>query len=441
MAAMHTNGHPSSREVQHEINRIRHEMDHTLDEIGDYLHPKHLLDYFIDSVRSGSSGASKERARAMARQGADAVKAHPGPAMLMAGAALWYLMDRGRDQERPIHRGGEGPDIHGRRRTATYGAWEAGYDWTSAKEDESTWSEKARDALDKVRSVVSDQSLAAKDKIKAVANHMMSASGKSRDELHAQWANLREHAGSFVDARTGEPYADEYGDGTLSEAVACAYLCDEKRDESSWSSQAQDAVNAMSQSLKNTGASVKEQFRALGSQLSSLASSSRSALGGAAHRARGGMSRGYESASGSMHSMAGAARHEADRLGGALQDGIHRSRESFSQTLREQPFAVGAAFLGLGLLAGLAAPRTHAEDELMGESADRLKDRARDAGEDALERGKEAASAVANTAAEEALKHGEEAVSAVADATAKEAERQGVTPQKAADKAKQAVGK
>jgi len=72
---------------------------------------------------------------------------------------------------------------------------------------------------------------------------------------------------------------------------------------------------------------------------------------------------------------------------------------------------VGAACLGLGLLAGLLAPATKQENELMGDAADRLKDQVRDMGEQAVERGKKAASAAAG-------------------AVKKEAERQGLTPEK-----------
>ncbi|RIK85587.1 MAG: hypothetical protein DCC67_03725 [Planctomycetota bacterium] len=419
MAASQVNGQQTSGDVQREINRIRHEMDHTLDEIGNYLHPKHLLDYVVDSVRSGSAGASKQRARDIARQGADVIKAHPGPAALLAGAALWYLLERGQEES------GGSPYRTGRRGGATYGAWEEGYDWSAAAEDEPTWTEKARRALDDVRAVVADKSMAAKDKIKSVAKQMIGVSGKTREEIHAQWANLREHSGSYVDARTGEPYDESYGDEAWNQLSACACLSDDEADDASWRDSAQETVAAMSESLKNAGASVKEQLRAIGGRLSNLAASGRSAVGGAAGRAasqtRRGMASGYRSAAGGLQSVAHSARHGAQGVGGAVHHSYDRGRDMFSQSLRDEPLVVGAAFLGLGLLAGLIVPATRAENRLMGDAADRVKEQAREAGEQALERGKQAAASAAGSAAEEAS-------------------RQGLVSAKTEDKIKQAVG-
>jgi ElaB/YqjD/DUF883 family membrane-anchored ribosome-binding protein len=401
----HTNGHhQSSREVHQEINRIRDEMDHTLEEIGDYLHPKHLLDYAVDAVRSGSAGGSKQKVREAVNYGVRELKQHPGPALLLGGAALWYLME---------HREGEDEPRLGRgsRRAATYGAWEEGYDWSTASEDEQSWSEKAREALDHVRTVIADTGMAAKDKVKAVANKMVGVSGKSREEIHAQWANLREHAGSFVDARTGEPYDDSYCEPWCSSSLeACAKISEESEDDSSWSGKAQQAVSSMASSLKNTGASAKEQLRTIGGYISSLASGASAQASRATSRSRERVSRG-------LHSAAGSAQQGIHRVGDVVQQGLGRGQDQFKRALEEKPFAVGAACLGLGLLVGLLAPSTRQENELLGDAADRLKDQAREAGEQVVDRGKEVASAAA---------------SAVSDV----AERQGVTPAKLGETAR-----
>jgi hypothetical protein len=405
----------SSNEVHQEISRIRDEMDHTLEEIGGYLHPKHLLDYVVDSIRSGSAGSSKETVREYANQGISALKRHPVPAMLMGGAVLWYLMEQNRDEDDLNYRGPM--DTRGMRRSATYGAWEAGYDWSSSPEDEQTWSEKARQALDQVRTVVADKTMAAKDKVKHVAKHMVGASGKTREELHAQWASLRQHSGSYVDARTGKPYDGSYGDTAWSQAEACACLCDESADDSSWSGKAEGVVSSMSESLKNTGASVKDQFRSLGGQLSSLVSSGggrvgdmmsagRERMNDMASRSGRKMSRGWESASSGLHAAADSARHGVSRVGGTMSSGIRQGGDQIQRAMREQPLAVGAACLGLGLLAGLLAPATRRENELMGEASDRLKDQAREAGEQAMERGKEVAAAATSAVKEQADRQG-----------------------------------
>jgi hypothetical protein len=406
----HNGNQQSSREVHQEINRIRDEMDHTLNEIGDYLHPKHLLDYVVDSVRSGSAGSSKQTVREYADRGLRSIKQHPGPAILLGGAVLWYLMEQSEDES--VQR----QSTRGPRRSATYGAWEEEYDWSTSPENEQTWSERAKQALEQVRTTIADASITAKDKVKAVAGHMVGASGKTREEIHAQWANLREHSGSYVDARTGEPYDDSYCEPFCSSSLeACAHISGEKTDDASWSGKAQDVVNSMTSSLQNTGASAKEQLRSLGKHLSGLVSSAGNRAGqlssSLSSSSRQNMSRGWESASGGMHSAADSARHGVHRVGEAMSHGVSQGRDQFQRAVREQPLAVGAACLGLGLLAGVLAPATKQENELMGEAADRLKDQARDMGEQAVERGKEAASAAAG-------------------AVKKEAERQGLTPEK-----------
>jgi hypothetical protein len=59
--------------------------------------------------------------------------------------------------------------------------------------------------------------------------------------------------------------------------------------------------------------------------------------------------------------------------------------------IEERPLAVGVAALAIGLLAGVALPATRREDRLLGDARDDLLDSAREAGRDALEKGKEVA--------------------------------------------------
>lgn len=92
-----------------------------------------------------------------------------------------------------------------------------------------------------------------------------------------------------------------------------------------------------------------------------------------------------------------------------------QARVGFWQTMEERPLAVGAAALALGVVAGLMIPSTRKEDELMGETRDRLMERAREVGGEALEKGKQVASVAVDTLKEEA-------------------ERQDLTPEKLAEK-------
>jgi hypothetical protein len=381
----------SSSEVHKDIKRIRGQMDHTLEEIGDYLHPKHALDYLVDSFSAGSAAGSKEKVQEFARQGLGALKRHPGPAVLLGGAILWYLTEDSERNDRSSH----GSKRAGR--AAIYGAWEDGYQWSQSPEDEQTWAQRARTALDDVRAVIADTTIAAKDKVKSVAKKMVGVSGKTREEIHAQWADLHEHSGSVVDARTGEPYDDSYGDDRCQSSLeACARVSDEDADDSSWTNKAEGVVKSISASLKNTGGSAKEQLRSIGDHISGLVASA----GGRAsemtsHMAsstRHGVSRGLSSAATGLHTAADSAREGAHRVGDALGRGVEQGRQQFQRTPREQPLAVGAAALGLGLLAGLLVPSTRAENELMGEAAHQVKNEAQQTGAKMIKRGEQVAS-------------------------------------------------
>jgi gas vesicle protein len=68
--------------------------------------------------------------------------------------------------------------------------------------------------------------------------------------------------------------------------------------------------------------------------------------------------------------------------------------------------AIGGA--ALGFIAGLLAPSTRVEDQRLGETADQMKGKAAEAGQEALDRGKQVAQEAAQSAAETARQHARE---------------------------------
>src|SRR5690606_38225650 len=93
------------------------------------------------------------------------------------------------------------------------------------------------------------------------------------------------------------------------------------------------------------------------------------------------------------------AKQRVGQVGERLRETTGKAREQFThgrdvanKTLEDYPLAIGGAALGIGMLIGLVFPRSRKEDELMGDKADELKqrakERARDAGEQAIERGR-----------------------------------------------------
>jgi ElaB/YqjD/DUF883 family membrane-anchored ribosome-binding protein len=67
---------------------------------------------------------------------------------------------------------------------------------------------------------------------------------------------------------------------------------------------------------------------------------------------------------------------------------------------QENPLGLGVAAAAAGFLAGLLVPSTKVEDERIGPVADQVKEKAKETGQEALERGKQVAEQAAETAKE-----------------------------------------
>jgi ElaB/YqjD/DUF883 family membrane-anchored ribosome-binding protein len=88
-----------------------------------------------------------------------------------------------------------------------------------------------------------------------------------------------------------------------------------------------------------------------------------------------------------VSSMTDTARTQMERVKGGMD-----------YMMREQPLALGAIGVAIGALLAAMAPRTRQEDQLMGETRDRLMDQAKDAGKEKIEQVKEVANAAVGAA-------------------------------------------
>jgi hypothetical protein len=137
-------------------------------------------------------------------------------------------------------------------------------------------------------------------------------------------------------------------------------------------------------------------------------------------------------------SMGHGVAHRASALRGQAKQKARSAKLGFWQTMEENPLMVGAAVLALGVIAGLAVPSTDKEDELMGETRDRLLDDVKEAGQQALDKGKHVAEAVVDKVKEEAHNQGLTAENVVdkvktvareaTNTVKEEAQRQNLTP-------------
>jgi len=73
----------------------------------------------------------------------------------------------------------------------------------------------------------------------------------------------------------------------------------------------------------------------------------------------------------------------ASALADRAQAGAKRVERTFQRQLEDRPLAVGAAAVAIGTMVGCALPRTHAEDQLMGEVRTSMLSRAGDAVQEA----------------------------------------------------------
>jgi gas vesicle protein len=89
---------------------------------------------------------------------------------------------------------------------------------------------------------------------------------------------------------------------------------------------------------------------------------------------------------------------------------------------RENPLGLAIGAAAIGFLAGLAVPSTRVEDEKLGPVADQVKDKVKETGQEALDRGKQVAQEVASSAADTAKQTTQEQGQELADSAKQNAQ-------------------
>jgi ElaB/YqjD/DUF883 family membrane-anchored ribosome-binding protein len=90
------------------------------------------------------------------------------------------------------------------------------------------------------------------------------------------------------------------------------------------------------------------------------------------------------------------------KVSGATPDGgeVKQGARRAAGLAQENPLGLGVAAAAAGFLAGLLVPSTNVEDEKIGPVADQVKEKAKETGQEALERGKQVAGQATETAKE-----------------------------------------
>jgi len=133
-----------------------------------------------------------------------------------------------------------------------------------------------------------------------------------------------------------------------------------------------------------------------------------------------------------------AGRQRAQAMRERMQSGYTATRQRVTTTVDQHPLESGLACLALGVVAGLLIPAPRAAQDLVAPTANRLRERAREASRELLERGKHVAQAAAAAAREEVQSQGltpealKEKAGAVANraktAATETAEQEGISP-------------
>jgi hypothetical protein len=89
---------------------------------------------------------------------------------------------------------------------------------------------------------------------------------------------------------------------------------------------------------------------------------------------------------------------------------------------QENPLGLAVGAVAVGFLVGLAVPSTRVEDERLGPVADQVKDKVKETGQEALDRGKQVAQEATQTAVQTAKDRGREHGQDLADTTRQNAQ-------------------
>jgi ElaB/YqjD/DUF883 family membrane-anchored ribosome-binding protein len=121
-------------------------------------------------------------------------------------------------------------------------------------------------------------------------------------------------------------------------------------------------------------------------------------------------SRAKENLQGKTRSAKESVMGVKDRLVGGTPDSgeVKHKAQKAASVAQENPLGLAIGSIAVGFIAGMLIPSTRVEDEKIGPMADQVKDRAKETGQEALERGKHVAQEAAQTVKEEGRQQAQE---------------------------------
>jgi ElaB/YqjD/DUF883 family membrane-anchored ribosome-binding protein len=171
--------------------------------------------------------------------------------------------------------------------------------------------------------------------------------------------------------------------------------------------------DAIRQDIEQTRAEMSETVEAVGykadvpsrakDKVSQTVDNVKNKVSGTATRAK-------EAVVGTASRAGDAVSETTSRVGDATPSGGHVKQQAKRAVglAQENPLGLAVGAVALGFLAGLAVPSTRVENERLGPVADQVKDKVKETGQEALDRGKQVAQEVASSAADTAKERTQE---------------------------------
>ena len=380
----------NSEEIREEIASTRDRMDETLDELGNRLNPRRLID---DAMQLFSSSGTRETA-AKAGESAvvfsenlgRAVRDNPVPALLIGAGLAWLAF------------GNSGPS----QSTARSGR----------------------------RASSRSREMSAREDERFAGGGMYR--GRPLYDLEEDFYFIDEYADEQNVGLDDEAWGDLEDTDLESVGTGAEWGSGEKlpSDDSheSFAARAKRVANQTAQSAGNAASSAGETVAGAASTVSDTVKDAASVTAGAVSSAASALTSGLAIAG---ESVVGAAKQtlrrgrrassEAYRYSGRARRGVSRefghqqehvvdllryASHRYERATETYPLAMGMGCLAIGMLAGLIVPNTQYEDEWMGDASDELKHELQESGQQVVRRGKQVVAGAASQVAKSADEHG-----------------------------------
>ncbi|MDQ2784723.1 MAG: DUF3618 domain-containing protein [Chloroflexota bacterium] len=150
------------------------------------------------------------------------------------------------------------------------------------------------------------------------------------------------------------------------------------------------------------GAGQQGDDQSLGDRVGGVAGQAKDKVGDVTGQAKDTVTDAASQAKDRVGQFTGQAQDQVGEWGGQVQYGAQQAKSRFDQTLHENPLAVSAAVVALGLAVGLSLPDTSLEDKLMGEARDNVMEKAQSTAQETMQKVGQVAQQVQQTATDTA---------------------------------------